>query len=411
MKADVLVGLQWGDEGKTKMGDFLSADYDVVARFHGGPNSKHILPPGVASVDKTLVLGNGMAIAPDRFMDEIKTCEAMGAKLNGRLLISRRAQIIMPSHRLLDEAYDSNRAGRKIATSAEGVGPAYSDKVNRLGLCVGDIQDGFAEKFAIHKAQHEATLRSLHVYSSYDIKDVESKWLEGIECMRQFDFVDTEYEINKMLNSGKKILCTGSRGTMLDIDFGSYPHVTSCNTVSAAACTGLGISPNKVGEVYGVFKAFSTRVGRGPLPTELFDSNSKKMRDKALEVGSGTIYERRTGWIDLVALKYAIMLNGVTKLVITKCDALDDLETIKACIAYKKDTEYIDFYPYGIKNDEVEPIFVEMQGWKQDTSEITSSSELPEAFVDYLRFLEKELKLPIYYASVGPGRRQTIKLR
>lgn len=400
-KADVLIGLQWGDEGKGLFTDYLASRYDVVARFNCGPNCSRTIPFGVGHSDKLFILGNGVSIAPDRFMDEVRQLEAAGVHLRERLLISKKAHLVMPSHRLLDTAIESVRAENKIGTSGQGVGPVISDKVNRIGLQVGDIQNRFAEKFATHKAQHETTMRTMHYYSPYEIKEVEAKWLEGVECMKRFQFVDTERHINNLLRDGNKILCEGGRGTMQDVDFGSYPFVTSDHTVSASACLGLGIPPTSIGEVYGIMKIYSTRVGSGPLPTELFDSNARKMRDRFAGKTSGSQQEIRCGWIDLVALKYAIMLNGVTKLVLTDCNALDDFDTIKACVAYKKDTDFIDYYPYGITRDEVEPIYMEMQGWKQNLGEIRSESQLPESFVEFIQFLEKELGMPISYLSMA----------
>lgn len=408
-KADVIIGLQWGDEGKGNMTEFLASKYDVIARFQGGPNTSRTIPHGAGQADKILVIGNGAAISPDCLMDEVKQFDKAGVYLKDRLFISKKSQLVMPSHRLLDKAFESVRAENKIGTSGQGVGPAYSDKVNRIGLRMGDIVDHFAEKFATHKAQHESILRAMHYFSPLEIKDIEAKWLEGIEGIKQFQFVDTERLMNKWLKEGKKVLCEGNRGTMLDVDFGAYPFVTSYNTTSAAACTGLGIPPTYIGDVYGVMKIYSTRVGAGPLPTELFDASAKKMRDKGKEIGTGTGFERRCGWIDLVALKYAIMLNGVTKLVLTKCDALDDFETVKACVAYKKDTEFIDYYPDEKVHDELEPVYVEMQGWKDKLSDARTQADLPPAFMEFVEFLEKELGTPIAYISVGQDKEHLIE--
>ncbi|MCQ2095273.1 MAG: adenylosuccinate synthetase [Bacteroidaceae bacterium] len=400
-KADVLIGLQWGDEEKGLLVDYLASHYDVIARFNGGPNCSRTIPHGVGHSDKLFILGNGVCIAPDRFMDEVKQLEAAGVHLRERLLISNKAHLVLHSHRLLDAAIESVRAENKIGTSGQGVGPSMSDKVNRIGLQVGDIQNNFAERYATSKAHHETTMRTMHYYSPYDIKEVESKWLEGIECMKRFRFIDSERHINKLLTGGSRILCEGGRGTMLDIDFGSYPFVTSDHAVSASACIGLGIPPTVIGDVYGVMKIYSTRVGFGPMPTELFDANAKKMREKVAGRSAAAQHQLRCGWIDLVALKYAIMLNGVTKLVLTGCNSLSDFDTVKACVAYKKGTDFIDYYPFGIVCDEIEPIYVEMQGWKSNISEIRSESQLPEAFMDFVRFIEKELGMPVSYLSLA----------
>lgn len=400
-KADVLVGLQWGDEGKGLITDYLASKYDVIARFNGGPNCTRTIPFGVGHSDKIFILGNGVFIAPDQFMEEVLKLEAAGVHLRERLLISRRAGIIMPSHRLLDVALESLRAENKIGTSGEGVGPACSDKVGRLGLHVGDLTDNFAEKFATHKAQHETTLRAMHYYSPFDIKDVESKWLDGVEFIKRFQIVDTARHINQLMKDGNKVLCEGGRGTMQDIDFGSYPFVTSDNTISASACLGLGIPPTAIGEVYGVMRIYSSRVGEGPLPTELFDANARRMREAGTEKSAAVDNDRRVGWIDLVALKHAIMLNGVTKLVLTGCNALDDFDTVKACVAYKKEADFIDYYPYGLMRDEAEPVYMEMQGWKTRLTDIRTEAQFPVAFLEFIQFLEKELGVPISHVSLG----------
>ena len=325
-KADVLLGLQWGDEGKGKVVDVLTPHYDVVARFQGGPNAGHTLefegqkyvlrsiPSGIFQGGKVNIVGNGVVLAPDLFMDEAKDLEKSGHPLHERLHISRKAHLIMPTHRLLDAAYEAQKGKGKVGTTGKGIGPTYTDKVSRTGLRVGDIFDRFDEKYAAHKARHEAILKSLN-FTDYDLTEVEKKWMEGIEYLKQFQIVDSEHEVNHLLREGKSILCEGAQGTMLDIDFGSYPFVTSSNTICAGACTGLGLGPNKIGDVYGIMKAYCTRVGAGPFPTELFDETGTKIRDLGHEYGAVTGRERRCGWIDLVALRYAIMVNGVTKLI------------------------------------------------------------------------------------------------
>ena len=385
-KVDVLLGLQWGDEGKGKVVDVLTPQYDVIARFQGGPNAGHTLefegqkyvlrsiPSGIFQGGKVNIIGNGVVLAPDLFMDEAKALEASGHELKERLHISKKAHLIMPTHRVLDAR-------------------------------VGDILEDFEEKYAAHKARHEAILKSLNF--DYDIAEVEKKWLEGIEYLRQFHLVDSEHEINNVLRSGKSILCEGAQGTMLDVDFGSYPFVTSSNTICAGACTGLGIGPNKIGEVFGIMKAYCTRVGAGPFPTELFDETGKKIRDLGHEYGAVTGRERRCGWIDLVALRYSIMVNGVTQLIMMKSDVLDDFPTIKACTAYKVNGELTRNFPYDIEKG-IEPVYEELPGWQTDMTKFTSEDQFPKAFKDYIAFLEKELETPIKIISIGPDRAQTI---
>ena len=418
MKVDVLLGLQWGDEGKGKVVDVLTPRYDVVARFQGGPNAGHTLefegqkyvlrsiPSGIFQGDKVNIIGNGVVLAPDLFMDEAKELEKSGHELKSRLHISKKAHLIMPTHRLLDAANEAAKGKNKVGTTGKGIGPTYTDKISRNGLRVGDILDNFEEKYAAHKARHEEMLRALN-YTDYDITDIEKHWMEGIEYMRQFELVDSEHEVNRLLKEGKSVLCEGAQGTMLDIDFGSYPFVTSSNTICAGACTGLGLGPNKIGEVYGIIKAYCTRVGAGPFPTELFDETGNKIRTIGHEYGAVTGRERRCGWIDLVALKYAIMINGVTKLIMMKSDVLDDFETIKACVAYNQNGHLIDYFPYDI-NEGIEPVYVEMPGWKQNLTECSSEADFPEAFKDYIEFLEQQLETPIAIISVGPDREQTI---
>ena len=419
MKVDVLLGLQWGDEGKGKVVDVLTPKYDVVARFQGGPNAGHTLefegqkyvlrsiPSGIFQGDKVNIIGNGVVLAPDLFMDEAKELEKSGHELKSRLHISKKAHLIMPTHRLLDAANEAAKGKNKVGTTGKGIGPTYTDKVSRNGLRVGDILDNFEEKYAAHKARHEEMLRALN-YTDYDITDIEKHWMEGIEYMRQFELVDSEHEVNRLLKEGKSILCEGAQGTMLDVDFGSYPFVTSSNTICAGACTGLGLGPNKIGEVYGIIKAYCTRVGAGPFPTELFDETGNQIRAIGHEYGAVTGRERRCGWIDLVALKYAIMVNGVTKLIMMKSDVLDGFETIKACVAYNQKGHLIDYFPYDI-NEGIEPVYVEMPGWKQDLTACVSEAEFPQAFKEYIEFLEQQLETPIAIISVGPDREQTIE--
>ena len=417
-KVDVLLGLQWGDEGKGKVVDVLTPKYDVVARFQGGPNAGHTLefegqkyvlrsiPSGIFQGGKVNIIGNGVVLAPDLFMEEAKELEKSGHELKSRLYISKKAHLIMPTHRVLDKAYEAAKGKNKVGTTGKGIGPTYTDKVSRNGLRVGDILDHFEEKYAAHKARHERILKALN-YTDYDISEVEKKWMEGVAYLKQFPIVDSEHEMHKLLKSGKNILCEGAQGTMLDVDFGSYPFVTSSNTICAGACVGLGIGPNKVGNVYGIMKAYCTRVGAGPFPTELFDETGSKIRALGHEYGAVTGRERRCGWIDLLQLRYSIMVDGVTELIMMKSDVLDDFDTIKACVAYKlKDGTITRDFPYEI--DDVEPIYQELPGWKTDMTKFTSEDQFPKAFKDYIQFLESELETPIKIISIGPDREQTI---
>ena len=417
-KVDVLLGLQWGDEGKGKVVDVLTPKYDVVARFQGGPNAGHTLefegekyvlrsiPSGIFQGGKVNIIGNGVVMAPDLFMAEAKDLERSGHNLRDRLHISRKAHLIMPTHRLLDAAYEAAKGKNKVGTTGKGIGPTYTDKISRNGLRVGDILDNFEAKYKAHKERHLQMLASLN-YTDFDITEVEKTWMEGGEYMKQFRIVDSEHEINNLLRSDKSILCEGAQGTMLDVDFGSYPFVTSSNTICAGACTGLGIGPNRIGNVYGIMKAYCTRVGAGPFPTELFDETGKLIRDLGHEYGAVTGRERRCGWIDLVQLRYSVMVNGVTELIMMKSDVLDGFETIKACVAYRlPDGSETTELPYEIDN--VEPIYKEMKGWTTDMTQFTSEEQFPAEFNDYVAFLEDFLETPITIISIGPDRAQTI---
>ena len=408
----------------------LTPKYDVVARFQGGPNAGHTLefegqkyvlrsiPSGIFQGDKVNIIGNGVVLAPDLFMDEAKALEASGHELRSRLHISKKAHLIMPTHRVLDAAYEAQKGKDKVGTTGKGIGPTYTDKVSRNGLRVGDILENFEEKYAKAKARHLNIINS--IASNLDeeqrfalnnqlttLHKVEKKWLEGVEYLRQFPIVDSEHELNNLLKSDKSVLCEGAQGTMLDVDFGSYPFVTSSNTICAGACTGLGIGPNKIGEVYGIMKAYCTRVGAGPFPTELFDETGKTIRDLGHEYGAVTGRERRCGWIDLVALRYSIMVNGVTQLIMMKSDVLDGFDTIKACVAYKQNGTQIDYFPYNIEEG-IEPVYEELPGWKTDMTKFTSEDQFPKEFSDYIAFLEKQLETPIKIISIGPDRDQTI---
>ena len=417
MKADFLLGLQWGDEGKGKVVDVLTPNYDVVARFQGGPNAGHTLefegqkyvlrsiPSGIFQGDKVNIIGNGVVLDPALFKEEAEALAASGHDLRKRLVISKKAHLILPTHRLLDAAYEAAKGKSKVGTTGKGIGPTYTDKISRNGLRVGDLLKDFDQKYAAAKARHEQILKSLDF--AYDLAEAEKKWMEGIEYLKQFQLVDSEHLVNNLLKDGKSILCEGAQGTMLDVDFGSYPFVTSSSTVCAGACTGLGIAPNKIGDVYGIFKAYCTRVGAGPFPTELFDEVGAKIRALGHEYGAVTGRERRCGWIDLVALRYSIMVNGVTQLIMMKSDVLDGFDTIKACVAYKQNGQEIDYFPYNIEEG-IEPVYQELAGWKTDMTKFTSEDQFPKAFNDYIAFLEKQLETPIKIISIGPDRDQTI---
>lgn len=421
MKADVLLGLQWGDEGKGKVVDVLTPRYDAVARFQGGPNAGHTLefdgkkfvlrsiPSGVFQNRSLNIIGNGVVLDPVLFASEARDLEAAGVPLKDNLKISRKAHLILPTHRLLDAASEKAKGGAKIGTTGKGIGPTYTDKTARNGLRVGDIADNFEEKYAALKALHLSRLASLGATPDSDtLAQLEKEWMEAIEYLAEYEIVNGEYLVNGLLNSGKSVLCEGAQGTMLDVDFGSYPFVTSSNTVCAGACVGLGIAPNRIGEVYGIFKAYCTRVGSGPFPTELFDETGKRIRDLGHEYGAVTGRERRCGWIDLVALKYAIMVNGVTRLIMMKSDVLDDFDEVKACVAYKIDGKETDQFPYSIADGTVEPVYTTLPGWKTPMTAITSEEQFPANFKAYIAFLEKELATPITIVSVGPDRTQTI---
>ena len=416
-KVDALLGIVFGDEGKGKVVDVFTPQYDVVARFAGGPNAGHTIifegkkfvlrsiPSGIFAEDKVNIIGNGCVIAPDLFMAEARELESAGYDLKSRLHISKRAHLILPTHRVLDRAYEAAKGKNKVGTTGKGIGPTYSDKASRTGLRVGDILDNFEAKYQALKARHEQILKDLN-YTDYDISEEEKTWVEGIKYMSEYPLTDTEIEINQYLKEGKNVLAEGAQGTMLDIDHGTYPFVSSSNTTSGGVCTGLGVGPNAIGEVFGIFKAYSTRVGSGPFPVELFDETGDKIREIGHEYGAVTGRNRRCGWVDLVALKYAIMINGVTQLIMMKSDVLDGFETIKACVAYKKDGVIMTDVPF--ETEGCEAVYKEIKGWNCDLSSMTSEDQFPQEFKDYIKFLEDELETPITILSVGPDRAQTI---
>lgn len=417
MKVDVLLGLQWGDEGKGKIVDVLTPNYDIVTRFQGGPNAGHTLefnhqkyvlrsvPSGIFQGEKINIIGNGVVLDPTLFKAEAEALAKSGHDITKRLLISKKAHLILPTHRLLDAAYEAAKGASKVGTTGKGIGPTYTDKVSRNGLRIGDILSDFKNKYDTLIARHKQILQSLNF--EYTLEQLEKEWFEGIEYLKQFTFIDSEYEINRYLKEGKSILAEGAQGSMLDVDFGSYPFVTSSNTVCAGACTGLGITPHKIGDVYGIFKAYCTRVGSGPFPTELHDEIGEKIGQIGHEFGAVTGRKRRCGWIDLVALKYTVMINGVTQLIMMKSDVLDSFDTIKACVAYRINGKETTRFPFET-NTKIEPVYVEMKGWNTDMTQMQSESEFPKEFKDYIHFLEKELEVPIKIISIGPDRAQTI---
>ena len=416
MKVDVLLGLQWGDEGKGKVVDVLTPKYDAVARFQGGPNAGHThdfggeryilpsIPSGIIQGGKTNIIGNGVVIDPLLFKEEAEALANHGHNLKQQLMISKKAHLIMPTHRILDLANEAAKGSGKIGTTGKGIGPTYTDKISRNGLRVGDLLENFDEKYSAAKRRHENMLRAMNF--EYNLIDLERPWLEALDYLKGFRLVDSEHEVNAMLREGRSVLAEGAQGTMLDIDFGSYPFVTSSNTICAGCCTGLGVSPRNIGEVYGIFKAYCTRVGSGPFPTELHDETGEAMCERGHEFGSVTGRRRRCGWIDLVALRYAVMIDGVTQLIMMKSDVLDTFNVIKACVAYRVDGVETDRFPFDLSK--AEPIYAELPGWRTDMSRMKSEDEFPEEFNAYLTFLEDELGVPIKIVSVGPDREQTI---
>jgi adenylosuccinate synthase len=417
MKVDVILGLQWGDEGKGKIVDVLTPNYEIVARFQGGPNAGHTLefegqkyvlksiPSGIFQDGIMNIIGNGVVIDPALFKQEVEKLEDTGHILTNRLCISKKAHLILPTHRLLDAALETAMGEEKIGTTGRGIGPTYTDKVSRHGLRVGDLFHGFEEKYQKAVDRHKKILNKYNI--QYDLEALEKEWFEGVEKMKQYEIIESEYYINKHISNGGSVLAEGAQGSLLDIDFGSYPFVTSSNTICAGACTGLGIAPQQIGDVFGIFKAYCTRVGSGPFPTELFDNDGQKLRDNGNEYGSVTGRPRRCGWIDLVALRYTIMLNGVNKLVMMKSDVLDSFDTIKACVSYTVDGIETEDLPFDI-SETIKPNYIEIPGWKTDMTSMRSENEFPEEFNDYITFLEEEFGVPISIVSLGPDRAQTI---
>ena len=422
MSVDLLLGLQWGDEGKGKIVDVLTRDYDIIARFQGGPNAghtlefdgiKHVLhtiPSGIFHPKAVNVVGNGVVIDPVIFRRELEKLEGFPIDIRKSLLISRKAHLILPTHRLLDAASEAAKGKAKIGSTLKGIGPAYMDKTGRNGLRVGDLElPDWKDRYRALADKHEAMIHFYDVEIQYDLHELEAEFLSAVEDLKKLTFIDSEEYLYQALQSGKKILAEGAQGSMLDIDFGTYPYVTSSNTTAAGACTGLGIAPGSIRDVFGIFKAYTTRVGSGPFPTELFDEAGATMGRVGHEFGATTGRPRRCGWLDLVALKYAVRINGVTQLMMMKADVLSGFETVKVCTAYHYKGEQIQHLPYTIEAGHITPVYTEMPGWKEDLTGLSDASELPENLNRYIAFLEAELQTPISIVSVGPDRTQTIR--
>lgn len=421
MAVDLLLGLQWGDEGKGKIVDVLTSNYNIIARFQGGPNAghtlkfdgiKHVLrtiPSGIFHKDAMNVIGNGVVVDPVVFIKELEGLDQFDVDYKAKLIVSRKAHLILPTHRLLDAASEASKGKAKIGSTLKGIGPTYMDKTGRNGIRVGDLElDSWKEKYRALANKHEAMIAFYNVDVQYDLEEMEVEFFESIEKLKELQFIDSEAYLHQSLKDGKTILAEGAQGSLLDIDFGTYPFVTSSNTTAAGACTGLGIAPNQIKEVFGIFKAYTTRVGSGPFPTELFDKDGEEMARIGQEFGAVTGRARRCGWLDLVALKYTCRVNGVTQLMMMKSDVLSGFETLKVATAYKYKGETIKHLPFNIEPENVEPIYTEFKGWSEDLTEMSEASQLPKALNDYIAFLEEELEIPIKIVSVGPDRKQTI---
>jgi len=419
--ADLLLGLQWGDEGKGKIVDVLTSNYDIIARFQGGPNAghtlefdgiKHVLrtiPSGIFHKNAINIIGNGVVIDPVVFQKELEGLEKFNIDVKSKLIISRKAHLILPTHRLRDAASETAKGKAKIGSTLKGIGPTYMDKTGRNGLRVGDIElSDFKERYRTLADKHEAMIKFYDVAIQYNLAELEKEFFDAIEELKKLDFIDSEDYLHNAQAAGKSILCEGAQGSLLDVDFGTYPFVTSSNTTAAGACTGLGIAPNKIKEVYGIFKAYTTRVGSGPFPTEDFGEAGDIMAKVGNEFGSVTGRKRRCGWLDIVALKYAIQINGVTQLMMMKGDVLSGFKTLKVCTAYKYKGQTIDHLPYNIEPENVEPIYTEFKGWNAELTGLTSYDQLPKELTDYIAFIETECGVPIKIVSVGPDRKQTI---
>ena len=421
MAVDLLLGLQWGDEGKGKIVDYLTKNYDIIARFQGGPNAghtlefdgiKHVLhtiPSGIFHENSINLVGNGVVIDPVIFKRELDNLAKFNLDLAAKLVISRKAHLILPTHRLLDAASEAAKGKAKIGSTLKGIGPTYMDKTGRNGIRVGDLElPTWKEKYRSLADKHEAMIKFYDVDVQYNLDELETEFFEAVKVLKSLQFIDSEEYLHQAQVNKKKILAEGAQGSLLDIDFGTYPFVTSSNTTAAGACTGLGIAPNKIEEVFGIFKAYTTRVGSGPFPTELFDEDGKRMAKVGNEFGATTGRPRRCGWLDLVALKYAVHVNGVTQLMMMKADVLSGFETIKVCTAYQYNDQLISHLPYSIEEEYVQPVYQSFKGWKQDLTKVSKENDLPKELMDYIEFLENELQVPIKIVSVGPDRTQTI---
>ncbi len=421
MAVDLLLGLQWGDEGKGKIVDVLTKNYNIIARFQGGPNAghtlefdgiKHVLrtiPSGIFHKDSINVIGNGVVIDPVVFVKELEGLQQFNIDYTKTLIISRKAHLILPTHRLLDAASEASKGKAKIGSTLKGIGPTYMDKTGRNGLRIGDLElSDFKDRYRALADKHQAMIDFYNVDIQYDLDELEEEFFHAIEELKTLQFIDSEEYLNQALKSNKTILAEGAQGSLLDIDFGTYPFVTSSNTTAAGACTGLGVAPNRIGEVFGIFKAYTTRVGSGPFPTELFDKVGEKMAKIGNEFGAVTGRPRRCGWLDLVALKYAVQVNGVTQLMMMKADVLSGFKTLKVCTAYEYNGETITHLPYTIEPENLNPVYTEMKGWDKDLTKLDAEKDFPKELNDYIEFLEKELEVPIKIVSVGPDRTQTI---
>lgn len=423
MAVDLLLGLQWGDEGKGKIVDVLTSKYDIISRFQGGPNAghtlefdgiKHVLhtiPSGIFHKGAINLVGNGVVIDPVIFKKELDKLKEfkLGFDPISSLLISRKAHLILPTHRLLDAASETSKGKAKIGSTLKGIGPTYMDKTGRNGIRVGDLEmDDWKEKYRSLANKHEAMIAFYDVDIQYNLAELEKEFFEAVKVLKSLKFIDSEEYLHNAQQESKTILAEGAQGSLLDIDFGTYPFVTSSNTTAAGACTGLGVAPNKIGEVFGVFKAYTTRVGSGPFPTELFDETGKRMAKAGNEFGATTGRPRRCGWLDLVALKYAVQINGATQLIMMKADVLSGFKNIKVCTTYIYKGEEIDHLPYNIEPENIKPVYKELKGWSEDLTKVNDSGKLPKELNDYIEFLEKELQVPIKIVSVGPDRTQTI---
>jgi len=421
MKIDLLLGLQWGDEGKGKIVDVLTKNYNTVARFQGGPNAghtlifenqKHVLhtiPSGIFHKNSKNIVGNGVVIDPVIFKKELENLDIHHINYKENLFISRKAHLILPTHRLLDAASEAKKGKLKIGSTLKGIGPTYMDKTGRNGMRIGDLElDNWREIFDNLTKKHLSMLDYYKVDLSYNIKELKAEFFDALKTLKEIKFIDSEEYFYQALKSGQSILAEGAQGSMLDIDFGTYPYVTSSNTTAAGACTGLGVSPHKIGEVFGIFKAYTTRVGSGPFPTELFDNDGKTMGKVGNEFGATTGRPRRCGWLDLVALKYAVQLNGATQLMMMKADVLSGFKTIKACTSYIYKGNKIDHLPYSINKEDIKPVYTKFKGWDEDLTNLTSASNLPENLLSYIKFIEDFVNVPVKIVSVGPDRKQTI---